>query len=84
MDFFTFPVRNTEYKFPKLHHSYCLEIYIVALYLADKCYRIYHKHVYSVKIMVGKKQESTALWNGPHEVSVVVTVWGFFIKPLHF
>lgn len=66
----TFPVRNSECKFPKLHLSYYLKTNIVALYLANKCYRIYHKHIYSIKIMAGKKQESTALWNVPHEVSV--------------
>lgn len=68
----TFPVRNSECKFPKLHLSYYLKIYTVGLYLADKCYRIYLKHIYSVKIVAGKKKESITLWNGPHEVSVLV------------
>lgn len=80
----TFPVRNSECKFQKLDLSYYLKTYFMALYLSDKCYRIYHKHIYSVKIMAGEKQESTALWNGPHEISVVVTGWGVFIKPLYF
>lgn len=51
----TLPVRNSECKFPKLHLSYCLKTCIVALYLANKCYRMYHKPIYSVKIMAGKK-----------------------------
>lgn len=41
---------------------------------------LHHKHIYSVKIMIGKMQESTALWKVPNEVSVVVTGWGFFFS----
>lgn len=57
----TFPVRNTLCELSKMQHSCYQAPYIVVPYLADKCYRIHHKHFYSVKIMEGKLQETTAL-----------------------